>query len=258
MILFTGGGAIANEFCKYFDCKIISIRNMNNDEIESWISKAHTIIHNSALINSTNLHELLSCNFILTKNIVDLCYKINPSIKFINISSMSILNQYENYNSLSLMSSYALSKYFAEVYCINHPLINSISVRFSTIFYNNQEKDGISKLIFDSKKGNEILIYNDGSAKRDIIPIRIAVEYLSKLCHTNFEKKIINIVSGSETSFKDISLILKNNNPLLKIKSEKCTTNDVPSTFSINDITKLGRINFNLESEIVKYFNSIS
>lgn len=86
MILFTGTGQIAETYAKYFPCKIVSARFLNDTELEDVISSSDIIIHNSACLKAKNLSEYLKSNFILTKRILDITYKVNSKAKFINIS----------------------------------------------------------------------------------------------------------------------------------------------------------------------------
>ena len=171
MILLTGSGEIAECFSENFKCTIISARKLSDNELIFWIKKADVIIHNAAIINAESLDDYLEGNFILTKRIVDLVYKTKSSIKFINISSMSILFNNDEYLNIFNMTDYAFSKFISELYCLKHPLVDLTNVRFSTIFYGNEKRDGISKLIYDCVKYNEITLFNEGSALRDIILI---------------------------------------------------------------------------------------
>ena len=76
MILFTGSGAIAECFKNFFPCKIISARALNDDDLTSHILSVDVIIHNAALINAESFKDYIEANFILTKRILDLVYKI--------------------------------------------------------------------------------------------------------------------------------------------------------------------------------------
>jgi nucleoside-diphosphate-sugar epimerase len=257
MILFTGSGALAEEFSKMYQCEVISARNMDDTELISWILKSKVIIHNAAIINTNDFQEFIDSNFLLTKRILDLVFKINPKIKFINISSMSILENQDDYMAPDLMTNYAFSKYIAELYCVKHPFEDIVNVRFSTIFYGDEKRDGISKLVYDSLIKNEITIYNDGEAKRDIIPIRIASMYLFKLCCSKISERKINIVSGNSFSFKYIVLVLKKNNKTLKINNIYNDSKKVLSSFSRNSIENLGEIYFSIEDEIGSYLDKI-
>ncbi|MDP3312573.1 NAD(P)-dependent oxidoreductase [Lutibacter sp.] len=258
MILFTGSGAIAESFSEIFPCEIISARNLNDKDLTSYIMKADVIIHNAAIINAKSFRSYIDGNFMLTKRIIDLIYKVKPLIKFINISSMSILLNNDEYLQADKMTEYAFSKFISEIYCLKHPLERLTNVRFSTIFYGNEKRDGISKLIYDSFKNNEINIYNEGSALRDIIPIKILCQYLYKLSKVqNFEKKI-NIVSGKPISFRRIVEILKNKNDKLIINDIVYNPSSVLANFSKKDILNIGEIGFDIEDEVLNFYNKLN
>jgi hypothetical protein len=258
MILFTGSGAIAKSFSKLFQCKIISARNLSDDELTSHILKAEVIIHNAAIINTESFKDYIDGNFILTKRILDLVNKVKPSIKFINISSMSILSNNDEYMLVDKMTDYAFSKFISEQYCLKNSLEKLVNVRFSTIFYGNEKRDGISKLIYDSIKINEITIYNEGSALRDIIPIKILCQYLYKLSKLeNFERKI-NIASGNPISFRRIVNILKNKNEDLIINNVINNPTSVLANFSKKDILNIGEIDFDIENEVLNFYNKLN
>jgi hypothetical protein len=259
MILFTGSGAISECFLEYFPCKIISARNLSNYDLSNWILKADVIIHNAAIIKSENFKDYIDGNFILTKRILDLVTEIKPSIKFINISSMSILSSSDEYLQVNEMSDYAFSKFISEKYCLKNPIVKCANVRFSTILYGNEKRDGISKLIYDCVKNNEITIYNNGSALRDIIPLKIICHYLYKLSISEINFKTINIASGYSTSFMDIANILKAKNEKLKINNLTAPNLvEVLSNFPEKKLDLLGVIDFDLKSEILTIYDKLS
>lgn len=252
MILFTASGALASAFSEQYSCKIISARLMRDQELSENIKIASVIIHNAALIVSDDLSKLVDDNFGLTKKLVDLSIRINPSVRFINISSMSFLKDEINYMDSSLMSSYAFSKYLAELYCLkqSHAICN---VRFSTLFYANQKRDGLSNLAYDAVVKKQITIYNDGKAKRDFIPIDIATQYLHKLTGIDILPKIVNIVSGNSIGFDFFVEKIKAFNSNIKIINITSETPNVLCSFSKQDIEKLGEIGFSVEEYFENY-----
>lgn len=257
MILFTGSGAISECFSELYTCKIISARKLSDDELGFWIMNADIIIHNAALINANSFKEYIDGNFILTKRILDLVCKIKPSIKFINISSMSILSNNDEYLQVDEMTDYAFSKFISEKYCLNSNLNSITSVRFSTIFYANEKKDGISKLIFDCVNKNEITIYNDGNARRDILPLKALCHYLFCLSEQGINNKTINIVSGNTHSFKEVVNFLKLKNNKLLINNLCTDVKQVLSNFSKRDIEFLGYLHIDIQKEISDYYDKL-
>jgi nucleoside-diphosphate-sugar epimerase len=231
MILFTGGGAIASEFSKRFDCHIISARRLSDLELTEQLKKATVIIHNSGLIQSNNLNELLKCNLELTKRVIDLAYKVNPNCKFVNISSMSILNECDSYLPTDEMTPYALSKYYSEIYCLNHSFSNITNVRFSTIFYKNKDKDGISRLAYDAVSYGKIKIYSNGLSRRDILPIEYVAGCLHELAELDLFPRVLNIASGCTVPFSFFVDILNEKISKLVIENELQNVNPVLSDF---------------------------
>ena len=257
MILFTGGGSFAQKFKELFTCTIISARNLDDISLVEYLSKANIIIHNSAIIKGNSFKEFIEGNFLLTKRILDLANEINPNVRFINISSMSILDNDVDYLSTHLMSDYAFSKFISEQYCLKHFHQNLINVRFSTIFFENFKKDGFSKLILDSFS-DKITIYNSGLAERDVIPLRIAVQYLNKLCYSDLQSKIVNIASGSALSFNYLSSLILKLNDKVVIQNIECELAEILKTFSKKDIIRLGEIEFSIEEEFTNYYKKLN
>lgn len=256
MILFTGGGSLAIAFKKKYDCEIISARKLTDEQLKNTLKNAKIIFHNAALVNSTDLNSLIASNFVLTKRIIDLAAEVNPSVNFINISSMSFLGLNGDIDAMHSMSPYAISKYMAEVYCLNHK-IRTTSIRFSTIFYGNPIKDGLSKLAYEAVIKGSVDIFNNGDAKRDFIPIEIVVEYLNKLTTILHLPAVINIVSGKPTQFKEFIEHVRILNPNIVVNNIDGFTKEVLSDFSKRDIVLLGEIEFSIFDFFTKYVNKL-
>jgi nucleoside-diphosphate-sugar epimerase len=257
MILFTGSGQLAFAFAEMYDCKIISARNLDDINLSDAIRHASVIIHNAALIDSKNVLDLIEANFILTTRIVEIVRNVNPDVKFINISSMSFLKDENNYLPTESMSDYAYSKYIAETYCKRQPL-NAINVRFSTIFYGNEKKDGLSKLVYDCIYSGILTIYNDGTACSDFIPLPIACQYLYKIAISDFKKNVINLVSGDSVSFKFFVERLVKLKPNTKVINVKLDTPAILCDFSKKDIRDLGEITFNMDELFDNFFYKLN
>lgn len=259
MILFTGGGALAEEYKKQFPCKIISARHLKDDELENHIINSSVVIHNSANINCQTFYEAISDNFLLTRRIIDIAHRVKPELLFIYISSMSILKTADSYKDTGDMSLYAFSKYLGEIYCLKHDHQRVSAVRFSTVFYHNPGKDGLSKLINDAKYKREITIYNDGRAMRDFIPIEVGVQYLNKVASSFNSAKRINIVSGSCISFQEIASYLSLQFPGLKVNNVSIPESaEVLSQFSKEELKIFGEIDFSLLDSAGKYIKELN
>lgn len=258
MIYFTGSGSLAEEYQRQFQCRIISARSLSDDKLENEIKQATVIIHNSANINCKTFSEAINDNFLLTRRVLDLTHRVNPDALFIYISSMSMLETENSYKEVRDMTLYAFSKYLAEIYCLRHDHKKVSAVRFSTLFYRNPVKDGLSKLIHDAVTKKEITLYNDGLARRDFIPLETAVQYLNKMTSIRDVPREINIASGTATSFQWVAGILSNRIPQLKVNNlSVAATGEILSAFSKNKTDVVGEINFSLEDKIIRYINDL-
>lgn len=208
MILFTGHGDIANEFSRKYPCEVKSLRKASIAELEKLLPSYKVIVHNAANLNPINIEEATNDNFLLTKNIIDTLVRVNPSAKLIYLSTMSLLQNAEEYLNPLCMTPYALSKYLGEIYTLTCQLSNTIAVRFSTIFYGNPQKDGLSKLLWEAVNLGKITIYNDGAARRDFLPIEVLVDYLFGFCNATTYSKVYTVCSGKSTSFNEIASFL--------------------------------------------------
>lgn len=253
MILFTGSGALANTFAKYYDCEIISARLLDDDTLSKKFAEADVVIHNAALINSDDISMFIEGNFLLTRRILEIVQKVKPDIKFINISSMSFLKDENNYLDPLEMSNYAFSKYISELFCLKYCIKNIINLRFSTLFYSDFRRDGLSKLVHECVLDKRITIYNKGEAVRDFIPIEIAAQYLYKVTQMAVFPKVINIVSGKATSFNYFAEKLMALIPGSQIINIEVETSDILSTFSKNGIQSLGEIHYDFDMFVEKY-----
>ena len=258
MIIFTGGGAIANEFSKRFDCHIISVRRLSDVELTEQLKKATVIIHNSGLIESNNLNELLKYNLELTKKVIDLAYIVNPNCKFINISSMSILNECDSYLPTYEMTPYALSKYYSEIYCLNHSFSNLTNVRFSTIFYKNKDKDGISRMAYEAVNNGKIKIYNNASSCRDVLPIEYVASCLNELAELDLYPRVLNIASGCSVPFNFFVEILKKKNSKLIIENQMQNGNPILCDFPNHFIFRKNLLDISvIQEEFINYLNML-
>ncbi len=258
MILFTGTGALAKSFSAFYPCTIVSARHLSDEDLIPYISSTSVIIHNAAVIQAAELSVYTDSNFLLTKRILELVYRINPDAMFINISSMSMLKTQDTYLQAEDMTDYAFSKYIAEQYCLRHPLKKLSNVRFSTLFYEDPVRDGLSKLAFDAIRTNKIKVYNNGEAKRDFIPMEIAVKYLYKVSQQAEPPRKLNIASGDPLSFNHFSNILQFHNPSLVVENISAQTSEVLHIFSKDDIERLGIIKFNIDDAFNNYIAKLS
>ena len=262
MILFTATGALSAAFAQQYPCQIISARKLNDAELTEKLEAATVVIHNAALLQANVLSEYMNANYELTKRILDLTYKTNPKVRFINVSSMSFLETADAYLPTEKMTDYAFSKYKAEQYCLMHPLSkkhkNIVNVRFSTLFYQDKTRDGLSKLGFDAVHEKQISLINNGNAKRDFMPLNIAADYLKKLTITNVLPLKINVASGKPLSFKHFSDIILKRDPSVKCLNLERKTVNVLSNFPIDALKELEEIKFDMDLEFAEYLSRLS
>jgi len=258
MILLTGHGALGESFSTLTSCDIISSRQLSAGQMETLLAQYNVIIHNAANLNPTGPQEAVDDNFLLTKRLIDTAYKVRPDVRFVYLSSMSFLKEEKEYLDIGSMTDYSFSKYLAEVYCIRHPLKKVNVVRCSTIFYSDEKRDGLSKLIYDAVKSGAITLINNGNAKRDFIPVEIVAGYLHKIILREISAKVLTLASANAVSFATVAECLKKRLPSLTIQNKPMDgVKQVLSDFSDSSIKEIGEIDFILEDFIDKYIAAI-
>jgi nucleoside-diphosphate-sugar epimerase len=254
MIIFTAGGALYEAFAAKYICHRISVREQGPEKLVSLLQEGDILVHNAANIASTDLSTAIGDNFILTRDIVDALNRSGKGVSMIFISSMSFLDKGGKYKEAREMGSYAFAKYIAELYCLKSGVRVS-SVRFSTLFYRNPARDGLSKMIADAASTGEIRLINGGKDRRDFIPLAIAVQYIYKLCVADKREPLYNIASGESVSFAEAAALIKELIPALKISNQEkpFSAQYVLSEFGKEDMERLGIIPFSLSDHIHQY-----
>jgi len=259
VILFTARGSIYSAFSNKYDCKLVSARLTPATDLQAAIEEADVVIHNAANLQCSDLSQAVEDNFQLTRHLLDLAHRVKPGIRFINISSMSMLATADRYLSVEEMSTYAYSKYLSETYCLRHPMKEVISVRFATIFYKHPQKDGLSKLIFDGVRLRKINLINNGKACRDFVPVEIVADYLKKLAETEkLPGRKINICSGQQYSFSKAAQVLAAEVPQLRVDNTEAAHHAVLCAFGTEGVEALGRVTFELEDHIRDYIKKVA
>jgi len=262
MIVLTGGGSFAKSYTNQFDAEVASIRELGEASFLEKIAKATTVIHNAATINGANMETLLASNFDFTRYLVLKLQEINPDAHLVLLSSMSILdpNNDQQYGDVLEMTPYAYSKYLAETYALKSELTHVSCVRFSTLFFKDPAKDGLSKLIADTAEAGRITTYNQGEALRNFLPIDVAAQYVQKITLKEGEQKRTYTLAAPEpTSFAAVATQLKQLVPKLIIEDKTIDSPTAPvlSHFNTKDIDELGRIDFSLSDEIKTYLEQL-
>ena len=259
MILFTGHGSIYDEFKKYYEVESISLRYTDNEEIIKKIYNCSIIIHNSACIKSQDPKDFCE-NYLNTNKLINIVKIVNPTIKIINLSSMSILESEFRYKNFNDMSDYSKSKYISELFCLRQKTLKIINVRFSTIFYSYPGKDGLSSIGFDAVKYKRITLYNNGHDIRDFIPIKVAVKLLYQVAINNEAPNVINIASGKCHCFKEFAYYLskKIDNLTICYKNNNSANNVLSEFTDIHQILPNISIEYNIFDEFDRYISSLS
>ncbi len=264
-ILVSGAsGAFGSEFVKHLDnYETISLRHGRiENQHRTKLSECEVFVHCGGLLKGSR-DELFGSNALLTKEILDYLSAENPHVHFVYLSSMSLLRKKHrvasrDYLDFWEMTDYALSKYISEILC-SRTVIPTTVVRFSTLFCRNPARDGLSRLVFDAVTQNKITILNNGEAKRDFLPLDIATRYVAKIVgDKSLFGRTMNIVSGKETSFREIADFLRSKISSLEIDDlQKHQVDSVPTDFITEDICSLGVIDFDLFDRIDEYRRSL-
>lgn len=263
MTILTGGGSFAQTYTQLFDGKVASIRELGEPAFLEEVRKATCIIHNAATVESNDLELSLTRNFDFTRYLVRKVQALNPDVHFILLSSMSILDQTGDgaYGDVLHMTPYAYSKYLAETYCLKSGLYRFSGVRFSTLFYRDPHKDGLSKLIYEAVTTQKITIYNKGKAARNFLPLPTAAAYVHKLSRETGSQKsgrTYTFAGPQPTSFAEVAEILRRHLPELQVEDKPLAANQaVMADFSWANEAGVKRIGFSLEDEIGRYMDAL-
>ena len=272
MILFTAGGALYETFATRYPCEKRSLRAVGPVALAGSLDAGDVVIHNAANLNPVSLDAGIQDNFILTRELVQAVIAAGVDVRFIFISSMSMLGPGGVYKDPLEMNAYSFSKYLAEIYCLKSPL-PAFSVRFSTLFYKDPARDGLSKMITGAKSTGALSLLNGGRDTRDFIPLETAVDYLYKIATlpgqpdrslsgtaASIHPGVLTIGSGITVSFAELAEMIKTALPATTIGSidSAGTAPFVLSRFETADIDKLGRIKVDLPAQIQDYINTLS
>ena len=266
-ILLSGSsGGFGSELLTHlrdFEADTISLRyGKLEPKLASKLSDCDVFIHCGGSLSS-DFADSFNSNVLLTKELLDFFTLKNSNVHFIYFSTMSLLLKKQSimsydYANFRDMTCYALSKYISEIICSRYK-INTTVVRFSTLFYKNPTRDGLSKIIYDGVRNKKITIYNNGEAKRDFLPLDVASQYVVKLIgKESLFGKTFNIVSGRETTFREIADFLKSKISDLTIKNENLDIADnVPTNFDCTDVRSIGEIDFRLFNKLEDYIQEL-
>jgi len=258
MIFFTAGGAIYEAFAAQYPCRRISLREEGPEQLVRQLAEGDVLVHNAANLAPADLDIAVKDNFILTKDLVDTMLRSGAKFPLIFISSMSMLGKGGVYKAPTEMNPYSFSKYIAELYCLKSGLPVS-SVRFSTLFYKNAARDGLSKMIADAVATGQIQLINGGKDTRDFIPLANAIGYLYKIAGVAHNGSIYNIASGNAVSFAEAAAMVQESIPGIIITSQEKSfaPQFILSEFGKEDIARLGILPLSLQDHIRQYIGEL-
>ena len=228
MILLTGHGALAKAISDICPVNILSVRSVDDNVVAEEFRKSDIIIHNAAGIKCDDYQK---ANVKLTRRLLHLRNLHNPKSRFVYISSMSFLDPENCQQIRPDMSDYARSKFDAETMVLAE---HQLSVRFSTLFYKDPARDGLSALIDAAMRDKLVTLLNDGEDRRDWLPIDKAAEVLLNVIAEECSD-IVTIASGTSLSFRDIAGRLG-----VEVVYKEATTHPVLCEFAGPGVIKSG------------------
>ena len=246
MITLTGHGALAEAYARLNpECYVHSFRTLKDDEMEGILKNTTVLIHNSAGLKKEDAES----NLMLTKKIVYAVIRHNPQIKFLYIGSMSYLNEH-GYKHESRMGAYAYSKFIGEKFA--QAVVPQIRIiRFSSLFYRDPERDGLSYMINDAVFKHKIVLLNGGVQTRDWLPIDVAAEEMHRVI-TRYSEPVTTVASGRVETFFSIAKMIQ--------KQTACAIefNKSPVVQSNNVLSKFEKtVEVAIEAEIKSYIKQL-
>ena len=253
-IVLTGAsGAIGKELIRQCPHLITPIKVRANDVSElSVLEDGDTLIHAAALVHSEDFEALFSANVELPMRILENVSKSGKNIKVLLVGSMSILGSSGSIQSPADMSKYAYSKYMMEA--LSGRYENTQVVRFSTIFYRDPTKDGLSKVIHTAKHAGKVRV---SMCERDFIPLSKACYALLALCRPPYSTMIcpgpITIASGKSTKLWNLARHLQQKFGF-ELERSLEASNRVCSHFAASEFYGLPSQYMNIYQEAEDYF----
>jgi nucleoside-diphosphate-sugar epimerase len=206
--LLTGSnGSLGKKYRQMFPEAVpVSIRYGDSKmmvNLSDQIRTADTLIHASACLSPQDIESAIRDNTMLPLEILDMAGKINPMTHIILISTMSLLDESGQPRKMKDMTFYAASKYIMEELVPKIAKNPVTIVRFSSLFYEDPERDGLSKIIFTACRDNRIVA---SDCRRDFLPLWAACTWLNKLCcNQKWYNRTINLASGRSVNMIDIA-----------------------------------------------------
>jgi nucleoside-diphosphate-sugar epimerase len=259
-VLFTGtNGALGKLFVSmYQDTVQASVRYSDEKSFMALVEQIKTadvLIHASANLNPGDIESGIRDNALLTYSIVNAAGKVNSNCHLILISSMSILGEDGEPKQIRDMTHYAASKYIMEELAWEDAKNPITVVRFSTLFYEDPSRDGLSKMVYSAVKNKNIVA---SDCKRDFIPLWAACKWLNKLCgNPVWYNKTINLASGKPINMLDVANHLVSQFGVSFHHTALPDYANVCYKFSADAANTLEQINFDIYDLIDKYYERL-
>lgn len=176
------------------------------------IKTADVLIHAGALLSSQcpgYERDLTYANALLPSDLLMRVGAIRPKLRTFLISSMSLLGPDGRYKDPEEMTPYAFSKYTMEKCAQAYRYLDITLVRFSTLFYRDPARDGLSRVIHDAKTKGRIRI---ADCERDWLPVDKAAEGLLQLISPKeFSPgpRQLNLISGQPRRLSEVAEYLQ-------------------------------------------------
>lgn len=185
-----------------------------------------------------------------TLNILECCKSFRvPKLVFISSSSVYGNNRkvpfHEDDLLVSLASPYASTKMAGEALCQSYHHLYGISIgclRLFTVYGPRQRPDmAINKFASSMLRGEPIIVYGDGSSRRDYTYVKDIVDGIIRTLEARLGFEIFNIGNSQTVELSRlISLLEKEINTKAKIVREPAHPGDVPVTYA--DISKASEL----------------
>ncbi len=243
-IALTGaGGALGREFMSlYPDTVPVRVRYGEYAQLRAVLPTVDILIHAGALVPSEHTtNELFIHNFLIPHDI----HQDVGDLPVVFISSMSILSADGSKKSEENMTKYTKSKLHMEREAKHYK--NHTIVRFSTLFYRNPTKDGLSKLIYTAKTEGRVSVRD---CVRDFLPLAAACRILREICSSP-RHGVLNIGTGQQTNMLDVARYLQERYGV-EVEVREGTGDDICSSFPSPESLEV-----DLYKEIDDYYQSI-
>ena len=259
-VVFTGAsGHLGRKFLDLFpNTTPFSIRYGDNEKLiglSKELPGTDVLIHASVNLAPKDIDTAFRDNVILPFDILDMAGKVNPNTHIILISSMSLLGEDCQPRKLRDMTIYAASKFIMEELAVGVAKNPITIVRFSTLFYFDYLKDGLSKMVYNAWKSKSIVA---SDCRRDFLPIWVACRWLNKLCGNKaWYNRTINLASGTSMNMMDVAKYLVDKYEVSCHNTPLPDYTDICYKFSPDDPQSLERVTFDIYRLIDEYYEKL-